>query len=415
MKRSLQSPSILLTGLSLLTALVLGACSDNTIAPDPAGGTPPGSTATIAISDPVNPDEAASVRNNASRNSSQQIVVDIDSAIAIALGRHGGDLLGVNLDYDRESLRYECVVRRGGRVYVIVIDPQTGSVVEEKQVSNAYYTTVIVIRTITVKIKEAKDRARQVANGDVVECNIEQIDGRPTYIIIVLDGSNRYVTVYIDCETGRERKLKNDGRCDNEDGDDDDDDRKKEKKRGRGHYRHGNGHGYGHHYHCHCDCPDDDDNGGGDSTNVRDSVISVDSAKAIATGLIDSSTATEANLHVVDDSTATYTVKLERDSNRFTVTLDAFTGGFMEIEQTAGDMDSSDYQPTVPNDTLVALSIARTAALAQVAGEIWSWKLRKDSVDDAWVYVFTILEPGATDTKKVVIDAKTGAFKRIDV
>lgn len=409
MKRSNRFLTNILPGLAVMAALVFGACSDNSTGPTPpTQSDPPGSSSTIKISDPVDPSEAAAVRSNAQKHANDSFAIDIDQAIAIALAQTGGELLGVNVDYDSDAVNYEVIVRSMGRIYLVVINPQTGAVVDKDEVSNAYYTTIIVVRTITIKIKEARERARQVVNGDVVECNIEQIDGRPTYIIVIIDNSNRYVTVYVDCETGKDRKLEDDGRCDEE---------RHKNKRGRGHYRHGKGHGYGHHYHCHCHC--DDDHGGGDttnvgdSTNVRDSVITADSAKAIAQSLIDSSTATDANLDIQNDSTASYTVKVERDSNTYEVRLDAFTGALQEIEQTAGDM-YGDYQPDVPHDTLVSLSTARTAALAQLAGDVWRWKLEKDSTDDQWVYVFEIMPTGGSSTQHVFVDAKTGAYKRTE-
>jgi len=393
--------AVILFALGL--ALVASACSDNSTGPAPTTGTPPGAGTSIEITDPVDPAEAASVRDKARRNADDSLMVDINEAIAIALAQQGGDLLGVKLDYDSDSLNYECVVRSGGQIYVIVIDPQTGSVIDRKAVTNAYYTTVILIRNLAVRLEEAINRVKAITSGDVVECNVENIDGSPTYIIVILDNANRYVTVYIDCKTGKERKVSDNGS----------DGKKHKHKRGRGHYRHGHGHGYGHHHHCHCHCGDDDGGNGGDTTNVRDSVITADSAKALATHLIDSSTAVEANLAVVNDSTASYTVKLERDSNRYEVVLDAFTGAFVSIEQTAGDM-YGDFQPQAPNDTLVSLATARSAALAQLAGDVWRWRLEKDSVDNTWVYVFEILPTGQATTQHVVVDAATGAYKRTD-
>ena len=91
----------------------------------------------------------------------------------------------------------------------------------------------------------------KLVSGDCVEVNLEEIDGKATYVIVILTQDNRYVTLYIDADSGRERKLKDDGKC--SDGDD-----KHKNKRGRGHYRHGNGKGYGHRWHCHCECTDDD-------------------------------------------------------------------------------------------------------------------------------------------------------------
>lgn len=410
MKRLTRSWSAILSCLALFTALALAACSDNSTGPSSNPNDPPGASSTIRISDPVDPAEAASVRSNAQKNAGDTLAIDIDSAIAIALAESGGQLLGVNLDYDRDDLNYEVIVRSMGRVYVIVVDPQTGRVEKKEEVENAYYTTVVIVRTIVIKVKEARERARHVARGgDVVECNIEQIDGRPTYVVIIIDNSNRYVTIYIDCETGKERKLDDDGKCSEE---------KHKNKKGRGHYRHGKGHGYGHHYHCHCDCDNDDDKGDdttnvGDSTGVRDSVISADSAKSIAQSLIDSSTAIDAILDVENDSTASYTVKLERDSNTYEVRLNAVTGEFQGIEQEAGNMNG-EYQPPPPLDSLVSLSTARTAALAQLAGDVWRWKLEKDSTDGEWVYIFEIMPTGGSATQKILVDAKTGVYKRTE-
>jgi uncharacterized membrane protein YkoI len=247
----------------LVMGSILGGCAESTTAPDATDDNAPVVDATVKTSDPVPSSEADSVRTNVERNQQDTIVVQMDEAIVIALREYPDcEILGVDLDYDRDTLNYEAIVRSNGKVYVVVISPKDGRVIRKEEISNAYYTQVIVIRTIVVKVKQAKERAVKVVRGDVVECNLENVEDRPTYIIIVLTGDNRYVTVYIDAETGKERKLKNKGECEKEDDDDDDDD--DGKKKGRGHYRHGKGKGkgHGHHYHCHCKCDDDGDDDG---------------------------------------------------------------------------------------------------------------------------------------------------------
>lgn len=390
--------------LSIFT--ILAGCSENSTGPAPTDTNPPGTNATVEISDPVSSEEATSVRNNVQRNSAITIVITIDEAITRALQQSGGgDLMGVTLDYDQDSLNYECVVRQNGKVYLIIVDPQTGNVKQKEEIENYYYPEVIVIRTITVKVKDARDRAKKLADGDVVECNLENVEGKPTYIVVILSRENRYITIYVDAETGKERKLTDDGRCEEE---------KKKDKRGRGHYRHGKGKGYGHHHHCHCDC----DNDGSDSTKVPSGIISVDSVRSVVNATMDSVQINEIKLNVKNDSTASYDVKIMRDSNRYQVTLDAFTGAFISVTQTAGNFMTAEYQPMVKGDstgtdTLVVLSVARTAALAQFPGEVTGWKLEYDTTEAKWVYTFEIKPSGTDPKKQVLVDAKTGTFIRI--
>lgn len=391
---------------TLLTVLV--GCSDNSTGPAPTDQNPPGTNASVVISDPVSQAEADSVRDNVQQNSRDTIIIQIDDAIIRALSQMAGaEVLGIHLDYDREDdADYECVVRQNGRVYVVVIDPRTGNVEKKEELNDTayHYPGVIVVRPIKVKVKDAQRRAREISDGDVVECNVENVDGEPTYIVVILTRDNRYVTVYIDGETGKEKKVKNDGGCDDE---------KKKKKKGRGHYRHGRGHGYGHRHHCHCECDDDGNGGGGDTTEVRDSVITQDSARTIVRGMFtDSMTVLETKLETVNDSTAFYNFKLQRDSARYELVLNAYTGGFVSIKQTAGNADSTEFVPSVKGDTLVKLSVARAAAIAQLAGAVQTWKLEYDAAEAKWVYTFEI-KPAVGDNKQVVVDAKTGLFIRI--
>jgi len=396
-------------GILTLFAFLAG-CADNTTGPAPTDQNPPGSNATVAVSDPVSQAEADSVRANCQRNSADSNIVSIDQAIAAALAQlAGADLLGVTLDYDSDHLTYECVMRSHGRVYLVVIDPKSGVVKSKDSISDTlyYFPTVIVIRPFTFKVKDAKERAKKISNGDVVECNLETIDGQPTYIVVVLTHDNRYVTVFVDPDTGKEKKVSNDGGCD--------DDAHKNQK-GRGHYRHGNGHGYGHYRHCHCSCGDHPggDTTGVDTTKAPSGTISKDSASVIARGMVDSSTVTETKIDVKNDSTAFYNVKLQRDSSHYELVLNAFKGTLVSIKQTSGNFMTSEYHPPmVGTDSLVALSVARTAALAQLAGTIQSWKLENDTTEGKWVYSFEIVPTVTGPTKQVMVDAKTGLFIRI--
>jgi uncharacterized membrane protein YkoI len=385
---------------------ILSGCADSTTAPDANDDNAAVADATVNSSDPVAASEADSVRSNIAKNQDDTLTVPIDQVIVIVLGQYpGAELLGVNLNYDSDTLNYECTVRSGGKVYVVRVSPKDGHVVSKEEVTDSsYYDEVIVIRVVTIKVKQAKERGTKVVKGDVVECNLENVEGRPTYVIIILTPDNRYVTVYVDGETGKERKLEDKGEC--HDGD------KHKNKKGRGHYRHGKGHGYGHRYHCHCEC--EDGNGGTDTTNVPTGIISVDSARAIVNGSIDSLTISKVELKVENDSTAHYEIKASRDSNQYEIKLDAFTGSVTEIKQTAGDFLTNDYQPQVKGDTLVAMSVARTAALTQRPGTIKSWKLEYSTSDAKWIYTFAIEATGTTEVKEVVVDAKTGAFIRVN-
>lgn len=382
--------------------MILAGCSENNTGPAPTDGTPPGTNATIDVSDPVSSQEAAEVRSNSERNESDTLIIPIDQAITIAIQQvGGGELHGVTLDYDSDELNYECVVRQGNKVYVVVIDPQDGRVKKKEEISNHYYRKVIIIRPLVIKIKEAKEKAKKFSDGHVVECNLEDIDDRPTYIIVIITRENRYVTVYIDAEDGKERKLKNNGTCDDDSG-------SKKHKKGRGHYRHGKGKGYGHHYHCHCKCDDD----GNDTTKTPAGIISVDSVRTIVGGTMDSLTISEVKLKVENDSTAHYEVKASRDSNQYEIQYDAFTGSFLSIKQKAGNFAGAEFQPEVPNDTLVAFSVARTAATAQLAGAVTMWSLEYDKTDAKWIYTIEI-QPATGGKKQVLVDAKTGTFIRI--
>jgi uncharacterized membrane protein YkoI len=410
----------------VLTAGVLTGCSDNAASPLPPDTDPLGNNATVQTSDPVSPQEANEVRNNVRNNANDTIAVQPHEAAETARQQYpGAEVYSVNLDYDRDSVNYECVVKSNGKYYIVVIDPQTGQVIDKHEIEEdkVAYITVIVIRPMPVSVKDAKERGKKVVNGDCVEINLEEVDGRPTYVIVILTQDNRYVTVYVDGETGRERKLKDDGKCgeddkDDDDGDDDDGDKHK-NKRGRGHYRHGNGKGYGHKYHCHCECTegeDDDDNEIPDSLNV----IRIDSARAIVSTMVDSTTISNVKLVTQDTANVYYDVTFNRDSSVYLVRLDAETGRFISATQTGGRFDSTSYEfrppvvrvDSVTTDTLVALSVARTAATAQVVGPVTGWKLEFDATENKWVYTFTIRETATNTEKKVLIDAKTGAYIR---
>ncbi|HVK39244.1 MAG TPA: PepSY domain-containing protein [Candidatus Kapabacteria bacterium] len=401
----------------VLTAGVLTGCSDNAASPLPPDTDPLGNNATIQTSDPVSPQEANDVRNNVRKNADDSIAVQPDEAAETARKEYpNAEVYSVNLDYDRDSVNYECIVKSGGKYYVVVIDPQTGEVIDKDEVDEdkVAYITVIIIRPQTVKVKDAKERAKKVVNGDCVEINLEEVDGRTTYVIVILTQDNRYVTVYIDAESGRERKLKDDGKC-SEDDDDDDDGDKHKNKRGRGHYRHGNGKGYGHKYHCHCECTDDDGQEIPDSLNV----IKIDSARSIVRTMVDSTTISNVKLVTQDTANVYYDVTFNRDSSVYLVRLDAKTGRFISATQTGGRFDSTSYEfrpPVVSDssgtDTLVALSVARTAATAQVIGPVIGWKLEFDTTENKWVYTFTIRETATNTEKKVLVDAVTGVYIR---
>lgn len=403
----------------LLTAGVLTGCSDNAASPLPPDTDPLGNNATVQTSDPVSPQEANEVRNNVRKNANDSIIVEPDSAADIARNEYPGcEVYSVNLDYDRDSVNYEVIVKHNGKYYVVEVDPQTGDVIDKHEISEdkVGYVTIIIIRETRVKVKDAKDRAKRMVSGDCVEINLEEVDGRPTYVIVILTQDNRYVTVYVDADSGKERKLKDDGKCTDDDDDDDGDGHK--NKRGRGHYRHGNGKGYGHKYHCHCECTEDDD-----EQEVPDSlnVIKIDSARAIAGTMVDSVTITNVKLVTQDTANVYYDVTFNRDSSVYVVRLDAKTGSLIEATQTGGRFDSTSYEfrppvirrDSVTTDTLVVLSVARTAAAAQVIGTVEGWKLEFDETENKWVYTFRIRETATSTVKEVLVDAKTGTFIRI--
>ncbi len=422
---------LLMAGLVAVTMFlgttIFTGCADNTVEPASSDTTPVGFPGTVKISDPVSGDEANSVRTNVERNSADTNIISPSDVVVVVLNQNpGAEVLGVNYDFDRDSsATYECVIRQNGKVYVIVVSPNDGKVIEKKEIHEYYYPTVIVIKPTTIKIKEVREKAKKELKGDVVEINLEQIDDQATYVVIILVSTNHYVTVYYDAETGKERKLKDDGECDKEKED------KHEHKRGKGHYRHGKGHGYGHHYHCHCDCDDDgsdsdstksdstksdstkSDSTKTDSTKTGLKIISRDSARVIASKLIDSAQVMKIELVITDDSTARYEIDMSRDSNRYEATLDARTGALMEIKQTAGDFSNSEFKPTAVGDSLVPLSIARTAALAQVVGNVQMWKLEHDATGSKWMYTFEIKETATGNVKQVEVDAKTGIVTKV--
>lgn len=394
----------------MLMASIITGCSDSSTDPGTPDVDPMAADASAEVSDPVNQSEGDSVRNNVRRNQADSNVVSIDTTIIIVRNANPGcEVLGVNVDYDSDTLTYDCIIRENGRVYVVKVDAKTGKIKEKKEIANYYYTQVIVIREI-IHVHEARERSRQYVRGDVVEVNLENIDGRPTYVIVVLTRDNRYVTIYIDAENGSGRRVGN-GECSG--GHDDDDGHgKKKKKHGRGHYRHGKGHGYGHEYRCHCECSD---NPGGDTTTVN--VIKVDSARSIVRSYIDSSVVSEVRLDSLNDSTFFYVVKSNRDSNTYEFRINAINGVFISAKQTGGNIDSSEFRPptirrdSATVDSLVTLSAARTAAKAQFPGTVTAWSLEYDTTEAKWVYTFEI-QPASGDKKKVLVDAVTGAYIR---
>lgn len=427
MNRLMRSLAIPVAVCGLMIATLTG-CSDTSTDPLNPAGNAFGVNATVLSSDPISASEAAEVRANVQNNADDTVAVQADEVVRIANEEvPGAEILEIRLDYDRDDLNYECVVRSGGRVYVIVISPKDGKVKEKKEIDEYYYTGTIVINVDVVPVRQACDRAREIVDGDVVEANLEEIEGRPTYIIIILTRENRYVTFYIDGETGKEKKLKNEKWCrGNNDSSAVDDsaaagdvdtvhsgdcDRHK-NKRGRGHYRHGRGNGYGHYFHCHCDChcddDDDDDDDGSDSLRV----ITKDSARIVLKGLFgDAAVAGELTLTRMNDSTVFYETVVENGDNRYEVTLNAQTGALVEVTQTRGDFQNGEFQPpAVDGTTLVALSVARTAALAQLAGTVQSWTLAYNTTESRWVYAFKIEDAGTTTVKTVRVNAETGLF-----
>lgn len=423
MKRLMNIPAIPFAICAFVITTLIG-CSDNTTDPLNTTGNAFGVNATVVAGDPVSPDEAAAVRANAQRNAGDTVVVQADQVIRIAVQEMpDAEVLEIRLDYDRDELNYECVVRSGGKVYVIVISPKDGKVKEKKEIKEYYYTGTIVIDVNIVQVRQACDRAQEIVDGDVVEANLEEVEGEPVYIIIILTQENRYVTLYIDAKTGKEKKLKNEKRCRGANdssmvdttntgadtvhsGDCDG----HKNKRGRGHYRHGNGKGYGHYYHCHCDCDcDDDGNGGTDSLQV----ITKDSARVLVQGMFEAdATVGSFTLDDVDDSIALYETVVEKGDNRYEVTLNAQTGGLVEVTQTRGDFENGEFQPpTVDSNTvLVPFSVARTAALAQLAGTIQSWTLSYNIGESRWVYALKIEDTASATVKTVRVNAETGLF-----
>ncbi len=396
-------------------ASLVGGCADNSTEPPSSDVDPVGYPGTVQISDSVSADEAASVRQNVKTNSadSSGAISSEEAADAVVKEHPDAEILGVNLDYDRSGpANYEVVIRENGKVYVVIVDRKNGNIVETSEIDNYKYSRTVIIKKHYIKCKDVEKKVRDQFKGDVVEVNLEDVEDRATYIIIILTRENRYVTVYIDAEDGRERKLKNNGDCDDDDHGD-----KHKNKRGRGHYRHGKGHGYGHHYHCDCQCDDDDDdngNPGDDSTQTEIKVIPRDSARVIAASMIDSAEVLDIELNIRNDSTAFYQIDIERDSNRYDVTLDAKTGALVEIKQTSGDVANSDFAPQVQGDSLVSVKVARTAALTQVPGTVQSWKLEYDASDKKWMYTFEITTAAAGDVKKVKVDAKTGQVAKVE-
>jgi len=414
--------------MNLLVMLVIASgylmttstgCTDATGPSTPSNTDGFGVNATVVVSDEVSASEANDVRANVSTNSGDTIVFETEDLIDILHQLFpDAEVLGLHLDYDREDLNYECVVRTGGGVYLVVIDPRTGKVKDQKKVDKYYYTGTIVILTHVVKAHKAKERAREIVHGDVVEVNLEEVEGEPTYIIILLTPQNRYVTIYIDAKTGKEKKLKDEKRCNGDKdtattgGDQDthsgDCDRHK-NERGRGHYRHGEGKGYGHYYHCHCHC--DCENGGGDSLTV----ITRDSAKVLLGQTFgDSAVVDSLELETEDDSTAFYTTVVENGNDRYEVKMNAVTGALVQVTQTDGDMEGGEFEPpAVDGVTLVSLSEARAAALAELPGTIQSWTLERNKDEGRWVYVFTVEDAATSTVKTVRVDAETGLFIEI--
>lgn len=425
MMQSRGIPAIM-SALCAVVVTVLTGCSESSTGPLNPAGNAFGVNATVVAGDPVSADEAAAVRANVQQNADDTVAVQADEVIRIAVREMpDAEVLEIRLDYDRDELNYECVVRSGGRVYVIVISPKDGTVKEKKEVREYYYTGTITIDVNVVPVRRACDRAREIVDGDVVEANLEQVEGEPVYIIIILTRENRYVTFYIDARTGKEKKLKNENRCrgandssmvDTANGGADSvhshdcEDRHK-NKRGRGHYRHGKGKGYGHYFHCrcNCDCDDDDGENGGDSLQV----ITKDSARVVVQGMFAETAAVgDITLNRTNDSTAYYETVVEDGDNRYEVTLNARTGALVEVTQTRGDFENGDYEPPTVDEgkALVAFSVARTAALAQLAGTIQSWTLARNESENRWVYTLMIEDSTTTTVKTLRVDAETGLF-----
>ncbi len=250
-------------GLASCGGDVASSLDRDSISPFGQSGTSP-----AVASDPVDEKEATEVRENIEQNEATPIRLEASDIEKIIRRLHAeAELLGLHLDYDRDKLRYECLVRKGDRVIIIVIDPQTGKVEEEREAEDYYYTTTINVTQINVDVRYACNRAQSRAGGSIVEVNVEEIDGSATYVIVLITRDNRYVTIYIDARTGFERKIKRDKECKKKKDEKEVGKKKKCKhhahghkhKKGRGHYRHGKGHGYGHGYHCTCDCDCDNE------------------------------------------------------------------------------------------------------------------------------------------------------------
>lgn len=410
--------STLAMGMIALSALLTG-CSDNSTDPTPSDSNPPGSNATVQVSDPVPADEAASVRTNVQKTSQDTIVITVQQAASTAATTQpGAQVLGVNLDFDRNDLAYECLLRKNGRIILVVVDPKSGAVKSQTDVANAYYTSILVISPTFIHVKDAKQRATQVVgNSVVVENNLEQVDNRPTYVIVLLDNSNRYVTVYVDAETGRERKISDNDECEGEGSGD-----THKKHKGRGHYRHGKGNGYGHHFHCLFDNDSTGGNGGGGNgggQQLPNGVITIDSAKTIVRAMNVDSAGTDTvrfiktSIDIESDTKVYYEFTYaKKDSNTYVVRLDAFTGAVVEFRQKSGDFTTGDLQPVIKGQTVVALAVARTAALAAYPGTVTEWRLSQE--DGKWTYTFDVTSSvTAGEKKQVLIDATTGTLIRV--
>lgn len=397
---------LMMITIALTTLLV--SCSDTTTSPDDISTS--GYDGTVATSDPVNKQEADSVRANAARFWADSTFFTIEQIVQIIRARYPNtEILGVNLNVDQNQRVYEVVIRTGGQVMVVVINNNTGQILQTTPIANYYYTSVIVVNQTFVDTRIIRHRVKVQFDGEVVECNLEEIENRPTYVIVIITRENRYVTIYVDAETGKGRKVNDADDCDKH-GD------KHKHKKGRGHYRHGKGHGYGHHYHCHCDCDDDDhddddDDNHNDSTIVGISIITRDSAQTIATGMMDSAQATKIELRVQSDSVIWYIVHLKRDSNQYKLTIDARTGMLVQAEQKSGDFNNSEFKPTHTNGSLISLSQARSAATANTPGSVVKWELEQES--GKWIYAIDIAPTSGGGTKQVVVDAQSGQIVRV--
>jgi len=226
---------------ALLTATFTVGCKEDPVdQPEPIA---------VVYTDPVSTSEADSVRAMIQQHESDTNLIPTSQAADTAqMAYPGGSIVGINLNYDSDTLVYECVVRQDKKYYIVIINPLTGRIVRTGTTDSAYYAEIVVPRMLVIDIRSILRQVRGLLPRAVtVECNVEQIENRPTYVVIMLDRDNRYAILFIDAQTGKERRLEFNGLCR--------DDRHKDKK-GRGHYRHGRGRGYGHYYHCHCDCDD---------------------------------------------------------------------------------------------------------------------------------------------------------------